>query len=67
MFITYKKGIKLDGTNPTILYGYGGFNVSLTPSFSPTRIPFLDQGGVFAQANLRGGSEYGEKWHEARE
>lgn len=64
MFITFKKGIKLDGSNPTILYGYGGFNISLTPSFSPTRIPFLDQGGVFAQANLRGGSEYGEKWHE---
>jgi prolyl oligopeptidase len=64
MFITFKKGIKLDGSNPTILYGYGGFNIALTPSFSATRIPFLDQGGVFAQANLRGGSEYGEKWHE---
>lgn len=64
MFITYKKGLKLDGTNPTILYGYGGFNISLTASFSSTRIPFLDQGGVYAQANLRGGSEYGEKWHE---
>lgn len=63
-FITYKKGLKLNGENPTILYGYGGFNVSLTPSFSPTRIPFLDQGGVYVQANLRGGSEYGEKWHE---
>ncbi|WP_207505928.1 prolyl oligopeptidase family serine peptidase [Telluribacter humicola] len=63
-FIVYKKGLKLDGTNPTLLYGYGGFNVSLPPSFSPTRIPFLDQGGVFVQANLRGGSEYGEKWHE---
>jgi prolyl oligopeptidase len=63
-FITYKKGLKLDGTNPTILYGYGGFNISLTPSFSPTRIPFLNQGGIFVQANLRGGSEYGEKWHE---
>jgi len=63
-FITYKKGLKLDGTNPTILYGYGGFNISLTPAFSPTRIPFFDQGGVFVQANLRGGSEYGEKWHE---
>ncbi|GAB2787601.1 prolyl oligopeptidase family serine peptidase [Rhabdobacter roseus] len=63
-FITYKKGLKLDGSNPTILYGYGGFNVSLTPAFSPTRIPFLDQGGVYVQANLRGGSEYGEKWHE---
>lgn len=64
MFITYKKGLKLDGTNPTILYGYGGFNISLTPSFSPTRMPFLDQGGVYAQANLRGGSEYGEEWHK---
>lgn len=64
MFITYKKGLKLDGTNPTVLYGYGGFNISLTPSFSPTRMPFLDQGGVYAQANLRGGSEYGEEWHK---
>ena len=63
-FITYKKGLKLDGSNPTILYGYGGFNISLTPSFSPTRIPFFDQGGIYVQANLRGGSEYGEKWHE---
>ncbi|WP_373513226.1 prolyl oligopeptidase family protein [Persicitalea sp.] len=63
-FIVYKKGLKMDGTNPTILYGYGGFNISLDPSFSPTRIPFLDQGGIFVQANLRGGSEYGEKWHE---
>jgi prolyl oligopeptidase len=63
-FITYKKGLQLNGKNPTILYGYGGFNISLTPSFSATRIPFLDQGGVYVQANLRGGSEYGEKWHE---
>lgn len=63
-FIVYKKGLKLDGTNPTILYGYGGFNISLDPAFSPTRIPFLDQGGVFVQTNLRGGSEYGETWHE---
>lgn len=63
-FITYKKGLKLNGENPTILYGYGGFNVSLTPSFSSTRIPFLNQGGVYVQANLRGGGEYGEKWHE---
>lgn len=63
-FITYKKGMKRDGSNPTILYGYGGFNISLTPGFSPTRIPFLDQGGIYVQANLRGGSEYGEKWHE---
>jgi prolyl oligopeptidase len=64
MFLTYRKGLKLDGNNPTLLYGYGGFNVSLPPAFSPFRIPFLEQGGVYAQANLRGGSEYGEKWHE---
>ncbi len=64
MFITFKKGIKLDSQNPTILYGYGGFNISLNPSFSPFLIPFLEQGGIYAQANLRGGSEYGEKWHE---
>ncbi|MDJ1484812.1 prolyl oligopeptidase family serine peptidase [Cytophagaceae bacterium YF14B1] len=64
MFITYKKGMKLDGNNVTLLYGYGGFNVTLNPSFSPFLIPFLDQGGVYAQANLRGGGEYGEKWHE---
>lgn len=64
MFIVYKKGLKLDGQNPTILYGYGGFNISLNPSFSPLLIPFLEQGGVYASANLRGGSEYGESWHE---
>ncbi|MBC7571542.1 MAG: S9 family peptidase [Spirosoma sp.] len=64
MFVTYKKGLKMDGTNPTLLYGYGGFNISLPPAFSPLRIPFLEQGGIYAQANLRGGSEYGEKWHE---
>lgn len=64
MFIVYKKGLKLDGQNPTLLYGYGGFNISLNPAFSPLLIPFLEQGGVYAQANLRGGSEYGEKWHE---
>ena len=64
MFITYKKGIQLDGTNPTMLYGYGGFNISLPPAFSPLRIGFLEQGGIYAQANLRGGGEYGEKWHE---
>ncbi|RFS13361.1 prolyl oligopeptidase family protein [Emticicia sp. C21] len=64
MFIVYKKGINLNGQNPTLLYGYGGFNNSLNPVFSPLLIPFLEQGGVFAQANLRGGSEYGEKWHE---
>jgi prolyl oligopeptidase len=65
MFIVHKKGIKLDGTNPTLLYGYGGFNISLTAGFSPTRIAWLEQGGVFAQANLRGGGEYGNEWHEA--
>lgn len=64
MFITYRKGIQLNGSNPTLLYGYGGFNISLPPAFSPLLIPFLEQGGVFAQANLRGGSEYGEKWHQ---
>jgi prolyl oligopeptidase len=64
MFITYRKGLALNGTNPTLLYGYGGFNVSLPPAFSSLLIPFLEQGGVYAQANLRGGSEYGEKWHE---
>lgn len=64
MFITYKKGIKLNSQNPTLLYGYGGFNISLNPAFSPLLIPFLEYGGVYAQANLRGGSEYGEKWHE---
>lgn len=65
MIITYKKGIKLDGKNPTILYGYGGFNISLTPYFSVTRLPLLENGGIFAVANLRGGGEYGEAWHNA--
>jgi prolyl oligopeptidase len=65
MFIVHKKGIELNGKNPTILYGYGGFNVSLTPAFSPARIVWLENGGIYAQPNLRGGGEYGEKWHLA--
>jgi prolyl oligopeptidase len=65
MFIVYKKGAQKNGKNPTLLTGYGGFNISSNPSFSPTRIGWLEQGGVYALANLRGGSEYGEKWHEA--
>ncbi|MBU2114759.1 MAG: prolyl oligopeptidase family serine peptidase, partial [Gammaproteobacteria bacterium] len=65
MIISYKKGLKLDGTNPTILYGYGGFNVSLTPSFSIPNAAWLDMGGVYAVPNLRGGGEYGKAWHKA--
>ena len=65
MFITYKKGLKLDGTNPTLLYAYGGFNVSLPPFFSVSNSVWLEMGGVYALANLRGGGEYGQAWHEA--
>jgi len=65
MFIVHKKGIKLNGKNPTYLYGYGGFSISLTPYFSVSRLVFLENGGVFAIANLRGGGEYGEEWHNA--
>ena len=65
MIITYKKGTELNGKNPTILYGYGGFNVSLTPSFSIVNAVWMEQGGVYAVPNLRGGGEYGKKWHDA--
>ncbi|WP_019037403.1 prolyl oligopeptidase family serine peptidase [Psychroflexus tropicus] len=65
MIITHKKGIELDGTNPTMLYGYGGFNISLTPSFSTANTVWLENGGIYAVANLRGGGEYGKEWHDA--
>lgn len=65
MFLTYKKDLQKDGNNPVFLYGYGGFNISLNPGFSTSRIPFLENGGIYAQVNLRGGGEYGEEWHVA--
>ena len=65
MIITHKKGVELNGKNPTILYGYGGFNISLTPSFSIVNAVWMEQGGVYAVPNLRGGGEYGKKWHDA--
>ncbi|MDB4286251.1 prolyl oligopeptidase family serine peptidase, partial [bacterium] len=65
MFIVHKKGLKMEGNNPTYLYAYGGFNVNLTPSFSTSRLLLLENGGIFAMPNLRGGGEYGEKWHRA--
>ena len=64
-WLTYKKDLKKDGKNPVFLYGYGGFNISLNPGFSTSRIPFLENGGIYAQVNLRGGGEYGEDWHIA--
>ncbi|MEJ6720204.1 MAG: prolyl oligopeptidase family serine peptidase [Akkermansiaceae bacterium] len=65
MFVVHKKDLKLDGKNPTLLYAYGGFNISLRPSYSPATIAWLDMDGVYVMANLRGGGEYGEEWHEA--
>src|SRR5262249_15434715 len=65
MFITHKKGLKLDGRAPAILYGYGGFNISETPAFSLTAVVWMEAGGVYAVPNLRGGGEYGEAWHAA--
>ncbi len=65
MFLTYKKGLKLDGQNPTLLYGYGGFDISLPPAFSVGNLMWMEMGGVYAQANLRGGGEYGKAWHDA--
>ena len=64
MFLSHKKGLKLDGSNPTYLYGYGGFNIALTPAFSPANVAWMERGGVFAQPSLRGGGEYGEAWHQ---
>ena len=65
MFLTYRKGLKHNGKNPVLIYGYGGFNISLSSNFSSMRIPFLENGGIYVQVNLRGGSEYGEEWHVA--
>lgn len=65
MFVTYKKGLEKNGKNPVFLYGYGGFNISLNPGFSAMRIPFIQNGGIYVVANLRGGGEFGETWHQA--
>lgn len=64
MFVTYKKGLKLDGNNPTLIYGYGGFNIPMTPSFSISNAFFIEEGGIYVVVNLRGGNEYGEQWHK---
>jgi prolyl oligopeptidase len=65
MFLSYKKGLKLDGTAPTLLYGYGGFNISLMPEFAASHVLWMEMGGIYAQPSLRGGGEYGEDWHQA--
>ena len=65
MFITHKKGLKKDGTNPTMLYGYGGFDIAIQPTYRQDVPAWLERGGVWATASMRGGSEYGEAWHEA--
>jgi prolyl oligopeptidase len=65
MFLVFKRGLKLDGSNPTLLYAYGGFNITVAPEFNPLRLALLEQGFVYASANIRGGGEYGEKWHQA--
>ena len=65
MFVVHRADVAPDGARPVLLSGYGGFNISRTPAYDPGNFPFLDAGGVFALANLRGGGEYGEQWHEA--
>ena len=65
LFVTHRRNLEKNGTNPTLLYGYGGFNISLTPGFSNSALLWMEQGGVYAVANLRGGGEYGEEWHRA--